>query len=172
MALPESSMILLLPVGDEYSTVSEATKIDWVTNNFSVAADKELICKWLFNAKTLDINVVVSSSGVVVSNDTYTHQAGNDLEGITATDHPLPFNDLFEGQILNDFISNQSNLNRWITPSLSPGNYFYVFVYEGVWYWSPGVLFSGQTVSTLGSTSFTVSWTDVVITFTITATFY
>jgi hypothetical protein len=162
-------MALLLPVGDEYSTVSESHRNLWVASNYAVIADKERICKWLFNAKRISIRQVSTDPSDLFDTTTY-HDAGwtVGMTPITATTDPLPANELDGIEMRCPPINGNPNQFRWV-PSVSEHT-FYVFVYEGEWYWTPGSYITGQTVSTLGDSSYSYSGTFGSGTLTITVT--
>lgn len=178
MALPDSSMILLLPVGTEYSTVDEATKDAFVSFQFAVVADKQLLCHWLYNAKTITVRTEIG--GGTPSDVTETLRAGDLPSGLLATDHPFPANYITSGVFGNPTIGAESNNLRWVPdPGEYAINFFYVFVFEGIWYWTPGIVLADQAVSILDYTSFIITghadaldFDPITITYTITDTFY
>lgn len=174
--LPSESMILLLPVGEEFSTVDEATKNSFIDNTFAVAADKKLLCHWLFNAKQIEVHQVDTDSSSP-TDETQILYAGIRPAGTVATTDPLPFNEIYAfGDLGCPSISAQPNHIRWVPAATLRQHYFYVFVYAGVWYWTPGEFLTDQSVSILNDTSFTVSAPSgdgtITVTYTIQDTFY
>jgi hypothetical protein len=148
----DGSSILLLPTGAGYSTVSEATKNIFVDYNFAVIVDKEIVCRWLFNAKTIQLTRTSTDSENPLS-DTRTIYACNPNNGSLATSHPFPHNKINEttGAIESSSLHAESLHENWrYDDGTSPPFFMYVFVFNGQWYWSPGVMDSGQSVSALG----------------------
>jgi hypothetical protein len=179
VVLPTESRTLLLPKGPEWSTVSKDWRDYWVANIHAKTADMKMICNWLFNSKTITVRyqeVVIGdpSGGYDL---TETHHAGNANYGIQATTHPLPANILpSDGQISIPPIYGDSSSHRWIGDASSNTFSFYVFVYLGEWYWTPGIISALQVVGPLSNNSFVITQEDSVsrftATFTITEFFY
>ena len=68
MTRSRGAPIIIFPTGN-YSSVSEAEYEDILTAGNVIATTPEIICEWLFNAKTTQIRVVEKDSGGVVTSD-------------------------------------------------------------------------------------------------------
>jgi hypothetical protein len=157
----------LLPSGSAYSTVSDITHAQNLALYAPEAASKELICHWLFNAKTITEQFFDTRSGRPVppldALETFHAFAYDKYAGST----PLPtgYYDPINDRYYNPTISFETNHTRWRETGLGnfSNNFFYVYVHEGVWYWTPAFVFGlatdGQVVTALNDTTYTVSRT-------------
>ncbi len=174
----DRSMILLAPAGDEYSTVSEAVADALIATAFAVTIDPVRACHWMFNSKTITVRTVITGGpGAMDETLTFYHSGDPGLVLLGDTD-PLPFN-YFDGDTLSCPAMNADSQNqRWVDGSgNSSDQFFYVFIKEGVWYWTPGVFgLDSESVGSISDTSFVRSGDSggypCTITTTITDTFY
>lgn len=159
MNLPQSSMVLLVPVGEEWSTVDTWQKDDMLTRFYGAKAGKELICRWLYNAKTVE--AVHRRSDDIV--DTRLLHAGRNLqmgqEIVWPGEHPLPWMEFSGTSVRAVGLSMDYVNDRWLDEDGNPGDTFFLaMVWLGEWYWSPAVLFEEEgSASALGQDTFSVS---------------